>query len=454
MKRFFLVCVMVSLFGMTKAQIVDSIYLSTHDFYFRFEHSYPLDTAQYGYPMYLFNEPHNLFLNSNFNPNEENPFRWNRVSHLPYVFLQKYDNGPSDGVLYGIATTVLRPDTGYFTNPGALRFVVAGHNTTNVIDVRASMSIDSYRVDKMFDYFVQDNEQYGPSHIYSYMHEYYFEHPIPLRDLPNPFLIGTLMDSSVTMYNYFHYSHIPILTFGQINNGRIRWLFRDTPIHDWDSIPMQHTWGVFFPIVRPDSLLCGRVENFRLEERGEDYARLAWHPSRPFRDLYSGTFQVALGGLGPQPDTSNILTFSDTLATLTSLDSGVWYSTWVRGECCHCGCPMHGDTLIWGPWRGPVQFYLGSRQPGAEGITSPVANLPSLTLTPNPASGHILVTLQGLNARGSLSIVDSKGSEVLHLDDTSLPLSLDTSPLAPGIYILRLHTPSASYSQKLIVAER
>lgn len=66
---------MISFFGMTKAQIVDSIYLSTHDFYFRFEHSYPLDTAQYGYPMYLFNEPHNLFLNSNFNPNEENPFR-------------------------------------------------------------------------------------------------------------------------------------------------------------------------------------------------------------------------------------------------------------------------------------------------------------------------------------------------------------------------------------------
>ena len=79
-----------------------------------------------------------------------------------------------------------------------MKFVVAGRNTTNVIDVIASMSIDSYRVDKMFDYFVQNDDQYGSTHIYRYMTEYYFDHPIPLEDLPNPFLIGILMDSSIT----------------------------------------------------------------------------------------------------------------------------------------------------------------------------------------------------------------------------------------------------------------
>ena len=450
MKRFFLVCVMVSLFGMTKAQIVDSIYLSTHDFYFRFEHSYPLDTAQYGYPMYLFNEPHNLFLNSNFNPNEENPFRWNRVSHLPYVFLQKYDNGPSDGVLYGIATTVLRPDTGYFTNPGALRFVVAGHNTTNVIDVRASMSIDSYRVDKMFDYFVQNDEQYGPSHIYRYMHEYYFEHPIPLRDFPNPFLIGLLMDSSITAYNYYDLAYNqPFYTYSRCN-GHMRWLFRDTPFHDWDSIPMQGNWGVFFPIVRPDSLLCGRVENFRLEERGEDFARLAWHPSRPFRDLYSGTFQVALGGLGPQPDTSNILTCSDTLATLTGLDSGVWYSTWVRGECCHCGCPMHGDTLIWGPWRGPLQFYLGSRQPGIQEIEAMDPN-EIFSLSPNPANKWLTATFGETLHDASLQIINMEGQVVDERGISGAQAILDISALQAGIYLLRLCTVKGTATRKLVV---
>ncbi len=461
-KRLFLVCVIVSLFGTTKAQIVDSIYLGEGGGYFYLERIYPIDTAQYGYPMYLFNEPHELLLPDplNFNPNEVSPLMSNGVSPIPYAFLQEYNhNETSDGILYGIATTVLRPYTGYFTNPEAMKFVVAGRNTTNVIDVIASMSIDSYRVDKMFDYFVQNDDQYGSTHIYRYMTEYYFDHPIPLKDLPNPFLIGILMDSSITANNYYNLvCNPPVYTYSRCN-GYMRWLFRNTPLHEWDTIPMQHIWGVFFPIVRPDSLLCGKAENFRVEECGDDYAVLAWHPSRPFQDLYSGRFQIALGGLGAQPDTTNILTFSDTVATITGLDSGVWYSAWVRGECCHCGgCPIHGDTLIWSPWRGPVQFYLSNTHPGTQGIATEDGEEVLFSLSPNPASGTVTVAWpKTLETVRSVELVDMAGQVMLTL---SIPLPdtrsimLDTSPLPSGVYLIRLYTPKTIVARKLTVLQQ
>ena len=125
-KIIFFLFIMVSLCGTAKAQIVDSMRLNHEPgTYFHFEHSYPLDTVQYGYPLYLFNEPHDLYLPSQYNPNVESPIFLGRAMGLPYALFQKYDNNDTLGkALYGIATTVLRPDTGFFTIPGSFKFVV------------------------------------------------------------------------------------------------------------------------------------------------------------------------------------------------------------------------------------------------------------------------------------------------------------------------------------------
>ena len=68
---------------------------------------------------------------------------------------------------------------------------------------------------------------------------------------------------------------------------------------------------------------------------------------------------------------------------------------------------MHGDTLIWGPWCGPVQFYLGSHQPGTQGIEDGDTPGPQFSLSPIPASSTVTVATEGL--QGTVAIMDLQG---------------------------------------------
>lgn len=458
MKKILLFWAIVLVFGTIRAQIIDTIYYGDNSPWV-YEHRYPLDTVRYDYPMYMFNEPQNFItpgypiapVSCHNLPDDY------FVMNLRFGLLEEYGgNGNNPKKLYGIATTVLRPYPEFFT--GSLPyFIVASRDNAGEFVIHDSIPFDSYRVDKVIDYLFQPDSV----HYYFMLHEYYFDHPFSLSDDSNLFYIGAIRDSSVVLgsiesedpyritSNYVAYTNCA--TNHHLNS--FFWSKYFSHEEDWKNDDYDG-WGVFFPIVRPDSLLCGKMENFRLEERGDDYAVVAWHPSRPFEELYSGHFQVALGGLGPRPDTTNILTFNDTTATLAGLDSGVWYSAWVRGKCDHTGCPMHGDTLIWSAWQGPLQFYLGSQQPGTQGIAASQAADNALTVVPNPAKGSITVALKGAGIQASLILLDASGAEVMRIDGASLPLSLDTSPLASGIYILRLTTPTATFTRKLIVAEK
>ena len=115
---------------------------------------------------------------------------------------------------------------------------------------------------------------------------------------------------------------------------------------------------------------------------------------------------------------------------------------------------MHGDTLIWGPWRGPVQFYLGSHQPGTQGIEDVDTPGPQFSLSPNPASGT--VTVETAEGAEMVEIVDMAGC-VVHSQATPhsapQPLTLDISALPSGVYLVRLSTPQGSALRKLIVTE-
>ena len=421
---------------------------------FVFERSYPVDTVGFGYPAYLFNPmPADLVVYNRPSLNN-NPVGFGAYM-LSYGMLQKYPTTGANTLIYGIATTVIRNAQEYHTGPNP-RFVIARRESNGEFIVTDSLTLDSYRVDKIYDYYGVDPNDGVWSHSYKYLYEYYFDQPIVMPHADN-FFVGSMMDS---MGNIGSRPEVQTrLTFGMLPEGAMEsdcfWTMRSTAPYDWvdpSSLRGMGTWGVFFPIIRPDSLICGKVVNFRMEEWETDHVRLAWETTRPFRDLHTGRFQIALGGLGPRPDTTNILTFSDTTAVLQGLDSGVWYSTWVRAECCHCGCPMHGDTLIWGPWQGPVQFYLGSRQPGTEGIET-VETAVDFTLKPNPARGTVTVEM-GETQHATIEVVDMEGRVVLKQPlghSASQPLTLDISSLAPGVYLVRLNTPEGFATRKLVV---
>ena len=429
MKRILLICFLAPFFCM--GQTVDTIMIGTEVLH----KEYPLDTVNYYDPYYI---------------SEHYDFRDVITPTNAPTAIRLCTINPGTPV-YGVAVTCyypildsIWPTYGIMTKEG---------DNWIVLD---SANFDSYRVVCAYNY---GNDRYGHSNP-QYCYEYYFDNPVMVNGPVYIGLLNTINHSQARFGSTLYDRHFTIQSVGCGDPNIIEeiWYFKSTlngtwigPSSDWH---WRRSFGGFFPIVEPDRLLCGAVENFRLEERGDDYAVVAWHPSRPFEGLYSGRYQVAVGGLGPAPDTSNILTFADTTATVTGLDSGVWYSLWVRGECDHGGCPMHGDTLIWSPWRGPLQFYLGSRQPGSQGIAEADGTGTALTLVPNPARGRVAVALGDGPVRGALSLVDAKGSEVLRLDDAQLPLSLDTSPLAPGVYHLRLSTEAGSYARKLVVGEK
>ena len=413
-----------------------------------YERSYPVDTVGFGYPSYQFNPMPTDLIVFDYPSFNNNPVACESYP-LPYGFLQKYPTFGYDTPIYGIATTVLRMAQDYHTGPNP-RFVIAIRDRNGEFVVTDSMTLDSYHVDKMYDYYGVDPNNGVWSHSYKYCYEYYFDHPVYMPHAEN-FFVGSIMDSLCHMGAIAMQTRMTngILPHGTLDTG-VFWGTRNS--FDWLDIAYNSgraTWGVFFPIIRPDSLLCGRVENFRMEEWEADHVKLAWETTRPFRDLHSGRFQIALGGLGPRPDTTNLLMFNDTTAVLQGLDSGMWYSAWVRGECDHCGCPMHGDTLIWGPWCGPVQFYLGSHQPGTQGIEDVDTPGPQFSLSPTPASGTVTVATEGL--QGTVAILDLKGRELLSVLLVGRETVVDVAALAAGTYVVRVSTAEGFSTKKLTI---
>ena len=104
----------------------------------------------------------------------------------------------------------------------------------------------------------------------------------------------------------------------------------------------------------------------------------------------------------------------------------------------------HGDTLIWSSWRGPLQFYLGSRQPGSQGIAG--ADGPMLTLAPNPATESIVIESPG----GMLQLLDSEGREVMARRLHGGRATVDISMLPRGVYTVRLTTAEGVASRQAI----
>ena len=155
---------------------------------------------------------------------------------------------------------------------------------------------------------------------------------------------------------------------------------------------------------------------------------------------------------------------------IDNFDATKYYTARIRMQHRH-GCPIH-DTVYWSPWSDTVLFYTGSTAPDTTTSITPVEGSPDglFTLSPNPASGKVTVTLghtpqslthssalagtsPNLGEQFSLTLTDAAGHEVLR---KSLPagtdsVDLDLSHLPAGAYFVTLSTPASSATQRLVV---
>ena len=151
-------------------------------------------------------------------------------------------------------------------------------------------------------------------------------------------------------------------------------------------------------------------------------------------------------------DRNSITFVSDTLAdTLLFLPDTLLppgnYEVQLRKACRYTTASY--DTLAWSPWGTPAAFSVSS----PAGITR-IDQAPSFSLFPNPASASVTVNIN--EPAGSqelmLSVLDLHGRELISIPSlTANSLSLDISTLDPGTYLLRLSSPSASASRRLVV---
>jgi len=151
-------------------------------------------------------------------------------------------------------------------------------------------------------------------------------------------------------------------------------------------------------------------------------------------------------------DRNSITSVSDTLAdTLLFLPDTLLtpgnYEVQLRKACRYTTASY--DTLAWSPWGTPAAFSVSS----PAGIIR-IDQAPSFSLFPNPASASVTVNIN--EPAGSqelmLSVIDLHGRELISIPSlTANSLSLDISTLDPGTYLLRLSSPSASASRRLVV---
>ena len=130
---------------------------------------------------------------------------------------------------------------------------------------------------------------------------------------------------------------------------------------------------------------------------------------------------------------------------LGGLVRGAVYSVWLRAQC-HHECAVH-DTVVWGPWKGPLQFRIG----GA-GIEVSRDGGPHFAVVPNPAHGTVVVETEGVAAAGgTVTVTDATGKTVLRASLLSDRQQLDIADLPTGTYFVTLTTAKGTSTRKLII---
>jgi len=310
--------------------------------------------------------------------------------------------------------------------------------------------------------------------------EFYFEQPLLVQD---SFFVGIWNNEvgrSIMRLDFLlqrisndegHYpiqEDLLILT----NQGRLSYMDRN-----------DHYWGGCFPIIKPyeeveGEIVCDTVPGFHLAGMRVGYPTFAWDTDFcREEELFEVQFAPYHPGTATPDEAWRTVTTADSSIEVYSVfDPDIYYQARIRARRHHL-CPIH-DTVMWGPWCDPILFYTGSTEPDTTTAITPVEGGPDglFTLSPNPATGTVTVTLghtpqslrdswlhwrsptfgsPNLGEEFSITLTDAAGREVLRKEfsivNCQFSIPLDLSGLAAGTYYVTLTTPTATGTQRLVV---
>lgn len=84
------------------------------------------------------------------------------------------------------------------------------------------------------------------------------------------------------------------------------------------------------------------------------------------------------------------------------------------------------------------------------GITSRVTMEQSLRIFPNPTKDQLNLTLPGMRAEGTITVLDARGSVVMEQKTTGTSTALNVARLAPGLYLVRAVAGGRAYNKTFV----
>lgn len=237
-------------------------------------------------------------------------------------------------------------------------------------------------------------------------------------------------------------------------------------------LPIRHNWndGQTFMVINEDyasaSSLTYLYQRITGMNAGELYPLVGLPctaPQPPTVSVVGDSLRLEWDNVGryyqmsfKNTDLGNTALVTDTLAdnhhTLAdSIFASGNYEVRLRKACRYTTVAY--DTLMWSDWSDPAAFAVSSSS-----VITPMESSHNLSfsLFPNPASGSVSIMLNEPSSTGNeelqLTILDIHGREITSVShQPGKVISLDLGTFSSGTYLLRITTPVATATRRLVV---
>ena len=283
-------------------------------------------------------------------------------------------------------------------------------------------------------YITPPSPLYNNGYMYPIL-EVFFENELDL----NSFYLSFSLEgySGANFYqpiNCLHEIHIPAIDTFILPAQELRYRGQlSSPSDPWVTYIAHFVYPHIVPIIRRDCDTCPTVpvQTVQHFQVGADQAFFRWQGTDPQR-----SWQLSYGPAGTAPDDGTLVDCSQPISGGIHFEPGTEYVAYVRGRC-------RFGRFEYGPWSAPYHFTL-------EGSGIAEVDYPGLALevSPNPTDGRVTVACG--EPMELLEVYDTKGALLRRATPASDRATLDLAALPAGTYLLRVTTPQAVASRKLV----